>query len=146
MYVLSHIRFINANIERLHFERFCPKELGLGRFPYKYFSRPPVSKHFGVWPHLNCLPFVRAPQISNIMAIIPIRFMIWRQASLLIKICAVVSIICILMSGWMLLPFSKFKHGIKYLLMFIAILQVISTIIIFLLPDAGIPPLIRFSV
>ena len=61
-------------------------------------------------------------------------------------ICAVISTICILMSGWMLLPFSKFKHGIKYLLMFIAILQVISTIIIFLLPEAGIPPLIQFSV
>jgi len=50
-------------------------------------------------------------------------------------ICAIVSILCILMSGWMLLPFSKFKHGIKYLLMFIAILQVMSTIIIFLLPE-----------
>ena len=50
-------------------------------------------------------------------------------------ICAVVSIMCILMSGWMLLPSSKFKHGIKYLLMFIAILQVISTIVIFLFPD-----------
>ena len=50
-------------------------------------------------------------------------------------ICAVVSIVCILMSGWMLLPSSKFKHGIKYLLMFIAILQVISTIVIFLFPD-----------
>ncbi len=50
-------------------------------------------------------------------------------------ICAVVSIICVLMSGWMLLPFSKFTHGIKYLLLFIAILQVISTIIIFLLPE-----------
>ena len=50
-------------------------------------------------------------------------------------ICAVVSIICILMSGWMLLSSSKFQHGIKYLLMFIAILQVISTIIIFLLPE-----------
>lgn len=50
-------------------------------------------------------------------------------------ICAVVSSICISMSGWMLLPFSKYKHGIKYLLMFIAILQVISTIIIFLLPE-----------
>ncbi len=60
-------------------------------------------------------------------------------------ICAVISIICILTSGWMLLPFSKFKHGIKYLLLFIAVLQVISTIIIFLLPEAGIPPLIRFS-
>lgn len=50
-------------------------------------------------------------------------------------ICAVVSIICILMSGWMLLSFSKFKHRIKYLFMFISILQVISTIIIFLLPE-----------
>ena len=50
-------------------------------------------------------------------------------------ICAVVSVICILMSGWMLLPFSKFRYGIKYLLMFIAILQVISTIVIFLFPD-----------
>ena len=61
-------------------------------------------------------------------------------------ICTIVSIICILMSGWMLLPFSKFKYGIKYLLMFIAILQVISTIIIFLLPEAGIPSLIQVSV
>ncbi len=50
-------------------------------------------------------------------------------------ICAVVSIVCFLMSGWMLLSSSKFKHGIKYLLMFIAILQVISTIVIFLFPD-----------
>ena len=50
-------------------------------------------------------------------------------------ICAVVSIVCILMSGWMLLPSSKFKHGIKYLLMFIALLQVISTIVIFLFTD-----------
>lgn len=50
-------------------------------------------------------------------------------------ICAVVSIVCILMSGWMLLPSSKFKHGIKYLLMFIALLQVISTIAIFLFTD-----------
>lgn len=49
--------------------------------------------------------------------------------------CAVVSIICILMSGRMLLSFLKFKHGIKYLLMFIAILQVIGTIVMFMLPD-----------
>lgn len=59
-------------------------------------------------------------------------------------ICAIVSVICIVVSGWMLLPFSKFKHGIKYLFMFIAMLQVISTIIIFLLPEAGIPPLVQF--
>lgn len=50
-------------------------------------------------------------------------------------ICVVASIICVLMSGWMLLSFSKFKHGIKYLFMFIAILQVISTIVMFLLPN-----------
>lgn len=59
-------------------------------------------------------------------------------------ICAVISIICIVMSCWMFLPFSKFKNGIKYLFLFIAILQVISTIIIFLLPEAGIPSLIQF--
>ena len=61
-------------------------------------------------------------------------------------ICAAVSILCILMSGWLMLPFSKSKHGIKYLLLFISILQVIGTIIMFLLPEAGIPPLIQFSV
>ena len=60
-------------------------------------------------------------------------------------ICSVVSILCILMSGWLMLPFSKSKHGIKYLLLLIAILQGIGTIIMFLLPEAGIPPLIQFS-
>ena len=59
-------------------------------------------------------------------------------------ICATVSMICILMSVWMLLPISKCNHAIKYLFMFIAIIQVISTIFIFLLPEAGIPPLIQF--
>lgn len=34
-------------------------------------------------------------------------------------ICAVLSILCILMSAWMLLPFSKCRHGLKYLLLFI---------------------------
>ena len=67
------------------------------------------------------------------------------NVSLAFGICAVVSIICIVMSGWMLLPFSKCKHGIKYLLLLIAILQVMSTVIIFLLPEAGVPPLIQFS-
>ena len=59
-------------------------------------------------------------------------------------ICAIISIVCFLVSIWMLLSSSKFKHGIKYLLMFIAVFQVISTIIMFLLPEAGIPPLIHF--
>lgn len=55
-------------------------------------------------------------------------------------ICAVLSILCILMSAWMLLPFSNCKHGLRYLLLFIAILQVLGTVVIFLLPEAGIPP------
>lgn len=59
-------------------------------------------------------------------------------------ICAIISIACFLVSIWMVLSSSKFKHGIKYLLMFIAVFQVISTIIMFLLPEAGIPPLIHF--
>lgn len=67
------------------------------------------------------------------------------NVSIAFGICAVVSILCILISGWMVLPFSRFKHGIKYLLLFIAILQVISTVMIFLLPEAGIPPLIQLS-
>jgi len=50
-------------------------------------------------------------------------------------LCAAVSVVCVLLSGWMLLPVSKCKHGIKYLLMFIAILQGISTIVLFLLPE-----------
>ena len=59
-------------------------------------------------------------------------------------ICAIISIVCFLVSMWMVLSPSKFKHGIKYLLIFIAVFQVISTIIMFLLPEAGIPPLIHF--
>ena len=59
-------------------------------------------------------------------------------------ICTVISIICIVMSVWLLLPFSKFKNEIKYLFVFFSIIQVISTIIIFLLPEAGFPPLIQF--
>ena len=59
-------------------------------------------------------------------------------------ICAVLAIICIVVSGWMVLSMSKYQHGIKYLLLFIAIFQVISTVLIFLLPEAGIPPLIQF--
>ena len=59
-------------------------------------------------------------------------------------ICAVISVICFLLSVWTLLPFSKFKHGIRYLFMFFAILQVLITIFMFLLPEAGIPAPIQF--
>ena len=50
-------------------------------------------------------------------------------------ICAALSLACVVMATWMFLPSSKFNHGIKYLMMFIAILQAISTIVIFLMPD-----------
>ena len=50
-------------------------------------------------------------------------------------ICAALSFVCIVMATWMLRPSSKFKHGIKYLMMFVSVLQVISTIVIFLMPD-----------
>ena len=50
-------------------------------------------------------------------------------------ICAALSLVCIVMAAWMLRTSSKFKHGIKYLMMFIAVLQVISTIVIFFMPD-----------
>ena len=59
--------------------------------------------------------------------------------------CAVISTICIVMSGWMFLPSSGAKHGLKYLLLLIAILQVMSTIIIFLTPEAGTSPLIPLN-
>ena len=59
-------------------------------------------------------------------------------------ISAVISVVCIVISVWMVLPMSKYQHGVKYLFLFIAILQIISTILIFLVPEAGIPPLIRF--
>lgn len=59
-------------------------------------------------------------------------------------ICAVISIICFLLSVWILLPFSKFRHGIKYLFMLFAILQVLITIFMFLLPEGGISAPIQF--
>lgn len=60
-------------------------------------------------------------------------------------ICAVISIVCFFLSAWMLLPFSNYKCGLKYLFFFLSVLQVMSTVIIFFLPEAGIPPLIKFA-
>jgi multisubunit Na+/H+ antiporter MnhB subunit len=59
-------------------------------------------------------------------------------------ISVIFSLICLILSVWNLIPPKKFKHAIKYLFVFLAILQVQATIIIFLLPEAGIPPLIQF--
>ena len=66
------------------------------------------------------------------------------DAYLAFYISAVISVVCIVISVWMVLPTSKYQHGIKYLFLFIAIVQVISTILTFLVPEAGIPPLIQF--
>ncbi len=46
---------------RPHLETFCPKEPGLGRLPNKHFCGPAAQQKFRVWPHPNCLPFVRSP-------------------------------------------------------------------------------------
>jgi len=60
-------------------------------------------------------------------------------------ICAFLSLICLTLSLWLVLPFSRFKNGIKYLFLFFAILQVLTTIVIFLLPEmGGIPAIIQF--
>ena len=57
------------------------------------------------------------------------------NANVAFGICATLSFVCIVMAIWMLRPSSNFKHGVKYLMMFIAIFQVISTIVIFFMPD-----------
>ena len=44
------------------FGTFCPKEPGLGRLPNKHFCGPAAQQKFRVWPHPNCLPFVRSPK------------------------------------------------------------------------------------
>lgn len=57
-------------------------------------------------------------------------------------ICVVLSLLCVVLSIWISLPRNKFKNTIKYLFVFIAVLQTLATIYIFLLPEAGIPALI----
>ena len=50
-------------------------------------------------------------------------------------ICAALSLVCLVMAVWILLPSSRLKYGIKYLIMFVAVLQVVGTIVIFFMPD-----------
>lgn len=59
---------------------------------------------------------------------------------------AVISIICFLLSVWILLPFSKFKHGIRYLFMLFAILQVLITIFMFYYPKGAYQRQSSFSI
>ena len=59
-------------------------------------------------------------------------------------ICAATSLICLALSVWILLPFSRFRHGIRFLFLLLAVLQVLITIWMFLLPEAGIPAPIQF--
>lgn len=59
-------------------------------------------------------------------------------------ICVVISMLCFLLSIWMILPVSKFEHEIKYIFAFLSVFQILTTIYLFLLPEAGLPPLIQF--
>ena len=59
-------------------------------------------------------------------------------------ICAGISLGCFLLSLWAVLPFSKFDNGVKYFLLFFAIIQVCVTIVMFLLPEGGMPAPIQF--
>ena len=59
-------------------------------------------------------------------------------------ICVIFSLICLLLSLWLVLPFSKFNHAIKFMFLFFALIQVFTTVVIFLLPDMGeLSPLIQ---
>ena len=57
------------------------------------------------------------------------------NGSVAFSICASLSLVCIVTAVWMLRPASQFKHGIKYGMLFVAVLQVLSTIVLFLMPD-----------
>jgi len=60
-------------------------------------------------------------------------------------ICVILSLVCLLLSVWLVLPFSKFSNAIKYMFLFFAVIQVFTTVVIFLLPDmGGLPPIIQF--
>lgn len=59
-------------------------------------------------------------------------------------ICVVFSLLCFALSIWLLIPPRKFRNAVKYLFVFLAVLQILATIIIFILPEAGMPALIQF--
>ncbi len=56
-------------------------------------------------------------------------------------ICAGLSVICFGLSIWLL---AKVRQPIKYLFALLAVFQLFATVIIFLLPEAGIPAPIQF--
>jgi hypothetical protein len=59
-------------------------------------------------------------------------------------VCVVLSLTCLLLSLWLMLPVAKFNNAIKYLFLLFAVIQILTTIIIFLLPDmGGFDPLIQ---
>ena len=51
----------------------------------------------------------------------------------------VLSLVCFLLSVWLVLPFSECDNALKFLLLFISIVQLLFTIFIYLLPECGIP-------
>lgn len=52
---------------------------------------------------------------------------------------SLLSLICLALSLWLLLPFSKCDHALKYLLFFISIQQMLFTAWIYLLTTCGDP-------
>ena len=46
-------------------------------------------------------------------------------------ICVFLSFVCLLLSLWLVLPFAKLRNTIKYMLLFFAVIQVLTTIVIF---------------
>ena len=61
-------------------------------------------------------------------------------------VCVILSLSCLLLSVWLVLPFAKCKNIIKYLFLFFAVIQVFTVFVMFLIGDkpAGFPPLIQF--
>jgi hypothetical protein len=60
-------------------------------------------------------------------------------------VCVFLSLTCLSLSLWLVLPFAKFRNTTKYLFTFFAVVQVWTTTVIFLMTDGtGFPPLIQF--
>jgi len=60
-------------------------------------------------------------------------------------VCVIISFVCLLLSLWLVLQFSKFRNAIKYMFLLFAVIQVLTTIVIFLMPAmGGLHPLIQF--
>ena len=53
-------------------------------------------------------------------------------------ISATISLVCLFLSMWLILPFAKFKSGKKYLMLLLSVGQILVVVVLFLLPEPGI--------